>query len=83
MENKLNPVRQAAMAERVLADDDFCDMIQNMKWEAFTQWTISESQKEREEIHARLTGVLSVQAELEMLLQRQIIEEKKNQETEE
>ena len=61
---------KGAMAERVLGDDVFCETIQDMKWQYFQEWMLATTTNEREEIHAKLTGLLGVQAELDSLKQR-------------
>ena len=70
--------QKALMAERVLSDAIFGDMIQDMKWQYFQEWMLSQETNEREQIHAKLLGLLGVQAELETLMQRHQIN---NQET--
>lgn len=79
MKVDLTEDQKISLSERLLNDSVFCDYIQNKKWEYFTQWTIAQTTEEREEIHAKLTGLLDLQADLTTLAKRnEIIQETDN-----
>lgn len=72
----------SSMAEKLLDNKVFGDMMQNLKWEYFVIWTLTTDVKTREEIHAKLLGTLKVQTELERIYKRAKLDQETDQESE-
>lgn len=70
-----------SQVEQILEIPAFGDTIELMKWEFFGRWLSSQSVEEREEIFAKLAGVLEVQAKFTSMVQNAEYDAK-NQETE-